>query len=368
MSSWRASAGSDAVAADDSAPVVAEAAPGSVAVVVPGDTETAATGGPPVVEQALSALQLDVAVRPLPQIPDRVDDLTAFAGVLLDDPPGLTPEERHALGAFVERGGVLLLALGPHAAAPPLGASLEPFLAHPVAWEATRSPGADPASAAGPLVESAASLRELGAPRRIVLHPDDAATFSTLLAWSDRAPLVVRRPLGRGEVWAVTLPFGLDTSDMALRSAFLSLLDAWVDAARARTVPRRTEVGTPWTFPGARSVTMQAPTPPDEKVPVARQGATLQATPSRLGLYRLVIDGRAEARVAEPALREVDLRPRRLAVSAAGRSFGDTRGAIDASPALAVALLLLVTLELALRIRAGRKADGMRPGSHVGAA
>ncbi len=159
--------GSDAIAADDVAPVVSEAAPGSVAVVVPTESETAATGGAPVVEQALRALELDVAVRPLPQIPDRTEDLFAFEGVLLDDPPGLTPEERRALGSFVENGGVLLVALGPRAAAPPLGASLEPFIEHPVAWEATPSPGANPATASTSLAESAQSLaRSGGAPSR----------------------------------------------------------------------------------------------------------------------------------------------------------------------------------------------------------
>ena len=345
--------GTDAIAADDTAPVVAEAAPGSVAVVVPTDSETAATGGAPVVEQALTALQLDVAVRPLPQIPDRTEDLAAFVGVLLDDPPGLTPEERHALGTFVDRGGVLLLALGPRSATPPLGASLEPFVAHPVAWEHTSSPGVDPASAEAPFLESAASLRELRAPRRAELDPTDVTAFSRLLSWKDHAPLVLRRTMGRGEIWAITLPFALDASDLPLRSAFLALLEAWVDAAHNRTVPKRTEVGATWSFPFAHAVTIQGPDGRDLPAVAQTHADTLSATPSRVGVYRLRIDGRKEVRVVEPVEREVDLRPRKLAVSAAGKAFGDNHAAIDASPTLAIALLALLTLELVLRVRAG---------------
>ena len=96
-----------------------------------------ATGGAPIVEQALASLKLDIDVRPSPAMPDRVEDLAGSLGVVLDDPPGLTPEQRHALGAFLERGGLVLLALGPRAAAAPLGASLEPILAHPISWSAT---------------------------------------------------------------------------------------------------------------------------------------------------------------------------------------------------------------------------------------
>ena len=348
--------GADAVAADDAAPVVAEAATGSIAVVVPSDTEIAATGGAPVVEQAISALSLDVAVRPLPQIPDRLEDLRAFMGVLLDDPEGLTPEERHALATFVERGGALLLALGPRAAAPPLGATLEPFFTHPVRWEATTAPGADPRTATAWLEESAAGLRNLHAHRRTALDPADITQFSVLLRWSDGAPLLVQRPLGRGEVWAVTLPFALEASDFPLRPAFLALLEAWLQAGRSRTVPRRSDVGATWAFSGAHAVSVHGPH--GEAVPVVQADGpeAPRVVPSRLGVHHIDVDGRAETRVVAPVFREVDLRPRRLDVAAAGHPFGDKNAAIDASPLLAFALLFLLTGELGLRVRASRKA------------
>ena len=182
--------GVDAIVADDVAPVVLEAGPGAVAVVADTVDEAAATGGAPVVEQALAALKLDVAVRPLPAVPDRAEDLAPFTGVILDDPPGLTPEQRHALASFCESGGVVLVALGPRAASAPLGASFEPVLAHPVSWAATSATGADPASATGVLSESAVSLGDLGAKRRTALAPDDVAVLETLVKWSDGAPLL----------------------------------------------------------------------------------------------------------------------------------------------------------------------------------
>ncbi len=349
--------GADAVADDDAAPVIVEAAPGSVAVVVPSDTEIAATGGAPVVEQAIAALQADVSVHPLAQIPDRAEDLSAFMGVLLDDPEGLTPEERHTLSAFVERGGTLLLALGPRAAAPPLGATLEPFLGHPITWGPSPVAGADPKSAAGWLEESAAGTRELKATSRALLDPHDAVAFSSTLRWADGAPLIAQRALGRGEVWVVTLPFALDASDLPLRPAFLALLGAWLEVGHARTVPRRTEVGATWALPSGRHVTVRGPH--GEAVDVAQDEqppATRRATSSRVGVYKIDTDGHTELRVAEAASREVDLRPRKLDVAAASHPFGDKRSAIDASPFLALVLLALVAGELLLRFLAARRA------------
>ncbi len=95
--------GTDAVAADDVAPVVPEASRGAIAVVADATTEAVATGGAPIVEQALSSLKLDTDVRPLPAMPDRVEDLDGALGIVLDDPAGLTPEQRHALAAFLDR-------------------------------------------------------------------------------------------------------------------------------------------------------------------------------------------------------------------------------------------------------------------------
>jgi hypothetical protein len=231
--------GSDAIAADDVAPVVNEATRNAVAVAADPADELVATGGPPIVEQALAALKLQIEAAPVPAVPDRVEDLAADLGLIADDPPGLTPEQRRALAAFVQRGGVILLALGPHAGAAPIGSTFEPFLTSAVGWTETPLRGASTGSAVGPLAEWAAGLVELGATRRAALSPEDARAFDPLVAWSDGAPLVAKRAMGRGEVWIATLPITVAASDFTLRPAFLALHDAWVRSAQETGRPKR---------------------------------------------------------------------------------------------------------------------------------
>ncbi|HWX09869.1 MAG TPA: hypothetical protein VNY33_07815, partial [Gaiellaceae bacterium] len=320
---------------------------GALAVVADATTEAVATGGAPIVEQALASLKLETDVRPLPAMPDRVEDLDGALGVVLDDPSGLTPEQRHALGAFLDRGGVVLLALGPHAAAAPLGATLEPVLAHPIAWSETTQPGGSSASATGPLSEAADSLTRLEAPRRAVLAPEDSAALEAMALWTDGALLVGRRPMGRGEAWVVSLPFSVDASDLTLRPAFLSLLAGWADQARAHAVPARSDVGTTWKFLGAHDVEVTGPA--GVLVP-SREDGVASLTPSLLGSYRVKVDGRTETRVAAPDERELDLRPRPATSATPGEAIGERRASIDASGEVALALLALMALEMALRL------------------
>jgi hypothetical protein len=340
--------GGDAIESDDAAPIVVEAGPGSVAVVVDATDESTVTGGAPIVEQALGALAMEVATRPLPAVPDRAEDLAPFLGVILDDPPGFTPEQRRALGAFVEGGGSLLLAVGPRSANAPLGASLEPIVSHTVAWTPTTARGVDVKTADGAFAEAAPSGLDLDAKMRSVLAPDDQSMFETLLAWSDGLPLLARRRIGRGEAWLVTLPFGAEASDLPLRPLFLSVLDAWTTGARARMSPRRTEAGVAWSFPGARIVEVDGPGGP---VHVSREGPEPRVLPAALGIYHLTIDGRKENRVVSPVPAEINLTPRAAAETATKTNLGDSRASVDASPALALALLGLMMIELVLRLR-----------------
>ncbi len=348
--------GTDAVASDDVAPVLTEAARGAVAVIADAADETVATGGAPIVEQALSALKLDVDVRPMPAFPDRAEDLAGTIGVLLDDPPGLTPEQRHALGAFLDGGGVALVALGPHVSSAPLGASLEPVLAHAVTWADTSAHGADAASAVDALAESAQSLADLSTGRRATLSPEDVGAWEPLVRWTDGAPLVARRTIGRGEAWIVTLPFSPDASDLPLRPAFLSMLDAWTTAAREHAAPRRSDVGTAWKLPGARDVAVEGP---GGAVPVARDEGVARVVPPLVGVYRITVDGKAETRVAAPELRELDLRPRAASGGGGGEGMGERRASVDVSGPIALVLLALVAAEMALRAWSRRKTEAV---------
>ena len=344
--------GKDAIASDDRAPVVVEAGPAALAVVGDRTEEAVATGGAPVVEQALAALHVDMAVRPIPQVPDRREDTAGFAAIIVDDPPGFTPEQRHALSSFVEQGGVLLVALGRRASSAPLGANFEPLLAHAVGWDGSAASGVDVASGASFFGEAASSLADLSPKGRAKLAEQDVSTYEALLKWSDGAPLVGRRARGRGDVWMTTLPFSVETSDLALRPGFLALLDAFVNEAKQRATPRRGDVGTPWTFAGARQVEAQGP---GGALATSRDDGTLRLVPVLAGAYRVSIDGSKELRVAAPLAREIDLRPRAVASSATSAALGGGVAIVDVSWMVALVLLALVAAELVFRALAGGK-------------
>jgi hypothetical protein len=346
--------GGDAIASDDRALVVVESGPTAIAVVGDRSDEALTTGGAPVVEQALSSLHLEMAIRPLPQAPDRREDTVAFAAIVVDDPPGFTPEQRHALSAFVDHGGVLVVTLGRRAAAAPLGATFEPFLTRPVAFGETPVKGADAASAPTLLGEAAASLDDLGAKGRATLAPEDTSGADAVLRWADGAPLVLRRARGRGAVWVTTLPFSVESSDFPLRPGFLSLLDAIASDAKERSVPARGDVGVPWTFAGAQRVDAEGPS---GRLAAIRDEATLRVVPPLIGAYRFDVDGTKELRVAAPLAREVDLRPRAAVQSATSSSMGGGVSIVDISWTIALALLALVAAETVVRALTRRQTE-----------
>jgi hypothetical protein len=377
--------GTDAIPEDDEAPVVAAGGALPMAVVVDTAATHVATGGPPPIEQALTALELDAQVHPLPAVPEHPDELNAVAALIVDDVPGFTPEVRRNIAAWVERGGVLLLTLGPRAAAAPLGASFDPLVPGVVRWGPSPAPGVDPATAAlfGPSAEGMADLAPHG---RASVDPEAVTGAEILARWKDGAPLLLRRSLGRGAVLALTLPLSTDESDLALRPAFLALLDRFVGTARARGGARRIDVGEAWTFDGYHQVKVQrvsfaGPGKP-EPVPVTdgdpgvslgkpgsaslpSAGATvgerrLRASPPLAGLYELELDGDRTTRVAAVPDREIDLRPRRIRDEALAASLGGVDPSLDVSPYVALLLLALFAIELLLRVLGQRTA--VQPG------
>jgi hypothetical protein len=366
--------GSDDIAEDDEAPVVASGGALPMAVVVDAATTHVATGGPPPIEQAFAALELDAQIHPLPAVPEQPDDLKKYAALIVDDVPGFTPELRRTLAAWVERGGVALLTLGPRAAAAPLGAGFDPLVPGVVRWGASPSPGIDAASAPtlGPSAEGLADLAPKG---RASLDPEALARADVLARWSDGAPLLLRRSLGRGAVLALTLPLSAEESDLVLRPAFLALLDRFVGSARARGGARRIDVGESWTFDGYRAVEVKRvslgePAPPvplriqEESEPSSAAKPTerrLRAAPGLAGLYELTLDGEPTTRVAAVPDREIDLRPRRAREETRAASLGGIDPSLDVSPYVALLLLALFAAELGLRV-AGRVA-GQRAAS-----
>ncbi|WP_437734740.1 VWA domain-containing protein [Sorangium sp. So ce1335] len=353
--------GSDAIAEDDRAPIISAGGPLSIAVVVDPATTHVETGGPPPLEQALSALDLDAQIRPLPTVPEHADELAAHAGLIVDDAPGFTPEVRRSLAAWVERGGVALLTLGQRAAAAPLGAGFEPLVPGVVRWSTSPVPGVDPATA-GWLGPSAAGLADVAPRGRATLGPEASEGAEVLARWKDGAPFLVRRPLGRGVVLFMTLPLSTEESDVALRPAFLSLLDGFVGAARARGGARRLAAGETWTFDGYKDVKVERVrvdssqgSAAREPLPVAEVERRLRVSPPIAGLYELTLDGERSTRVVSVPEREIDLRPRRVAESARAAELGGMSASIDASPYVALLLLLLLAAELLLRAIGARR-------------
>ena len=379
--------GTDAIAEDDEAPVVAAGGALAVGVVVDATTTHVATGGAPPIEQALAALDLDAQVHPLPAVPEHADELNAVAALVLDDVPGFTPAVRRALAAWVERGGVLLLTLGPRAGAAPLGASFEPMVPGVVRWGPSPSPGVDPATAAL-FGASADGMADLAPHGRASIDAEAFQDAEILARWKDGAPLLVRRALGRGAVMALTLPLSTDESDLALRPAFLALLDRFVGTARARGGARRIDVGEAWTFDGYTRVKVQRLSPatsgkarpvaildsapggpgdPGGSVvpspsPATRSTERLRAAPPLAGLYQLELDGERTTRVAAVPEREIDLHLRRVHEDARAASLGGVEPSLDVSPYVALSLLALFAAELVLRLLGQKTGPSVRDG------
>ena len=125
---------------DDRAEIAPESRGLSLAVHADATDETVATGGAPVLEQALHALPYGVPVRPFAELPREAAELNDVAALFIDNPAGLTPETRGAIDGWLESGAVAALFLGARAQDTQLGASLEPFVRGAVDWAAAERP------------------------------------------------------------------------------------------------------------------------------------------------------------------------------------------------------------------------------------
>lgn len=341
----------DAIAADDDVPVVEHARDLSLAIVADAAAAHVETGGPPPVERALAALGLASTTRPVATIPEHAEELAAYAGMVLDDPPGLTPEERRSAAAWVEGGGTVVLSLGRRAASAPLGAGFGDLLPGVVRWSSDPPAGAAPDKCSF-FGASAQSLAELAPKGRVTLDHDAVEDAEVLCSWTDGAPLLLRRRIGRGSVLVTTLPFDLDTSDFPLRPAFLVLLDRFVEHARARGGSRVVEAGDAFVLHGYDKVEASLQGVGEEQgrdLQVVQKEGTVRVAAPRIGRYALSLDGVRDVRFAVAPEKEIDLRARSVAQRAADPSLGGHTRELDASPYVAFALLALLVLEVAVR-------------------
>lgn len=351
--------GSDDLVEDDTAPVAPEASALVVGVVTDTELGTVSTGGPTALEQALTALATEAVMRPLSLVPEDAKELSGFAALLLDDPPGLVPEARSAIRTWLEHGGVALAFLGPRAAGAELGSTLEPFARGAVHWESVD--GNVDAASAGWLGPEAESLADLAVKGRMRLEASELTDARVLARFTDREPFLVERTLGRGLALTSTLPTSVKHSDLALRAGFLALLDHALAEARRHTGARRTVAGTPWLFPTASSVKISGPT---RKIPAfetfrGANGVEQQSfVPVVRGRYTVELDGEAQERVVTLDAEEIAARPRPAQNQEKVRAAGSAAPDVDASPEISLFVLLFVFIELAyrslIRIRPGR--------------
>lgn len=342
--------GKDAIAEDDVAPVAAPSKQTSIGVLADAAASKLETGGAPPVEQAFAALELGSIVKPLPTIPEHAEELSTFAGLVIDDPPGFTPEERKSIAAWVEEGGILLMSLGKKAASAPLGSGFAGIVPGVLRW--TSSPKGVTEASCGFFGPSAPGLADIAPKGRIQLQPEALKDAEVLCAFEDGQPLLLRRQQGRGVVFLSALPFDLEASDFPLRPAFFVLLDRLVSVARTGGDPKILQAGQRFGFTGAKSVQGDFLGIGDAK-PVRVEvspGPPPRADAARIGRYSFVVDGDTQTRVAVAADREVDLRPRALSPSARDPSLGGEARKMDASPYVALGVLVLLFLEIVLRL------------------
>lgn len=353
----------DAISRDNLASVSRETSGLTIGVVADREKTSAATGGAPLLEQAFEAIDPSLTIRPLSQVPEAVEQLQSYAGLVIDDPRGFSPETRTALEQWVARGGVILGLLGPSSVSSELASSTEPFARPGIQWELEASIDLDPASL-GFLGPDAASLTKLRQQGRVRLDAADLPGAVVRGKWTDGVPFLFERPIGLGTVLTLGLPTAFELSEIAIRPGFLALLDTFRDHARARSGPKRTYAGTAWTFPsqvniaveGAQELTRtihraatanRSPSPSAAGSDATRGEQEL--VPALTGVYRLVVDGRPEQRAVTLEPRELIQKPELASDGprvAAGAADGST---VDASPYWALVVLGLFAAELAYR-------------------
>lgn len=331
----------------------------NIAVVTEASDASVITGGPTVIEQAIGAVRPAAVARPLGLLPHEPEELQSYAALIVNDPPGLGPESRAALSAWIERGGVALGLLGPASSGLQLSSTLEPFAERSARWEHTElTLDVEPASIAW-LGQESGSLLDLTRGGRMRLDGAGLPGSAEVGAWKDGVPFLLRRPLGAGLVLTAGLPAAVEHSDFALRPAFLALLDHLLGEAERRRGPGVTWVGERWTFAPGKPVSIEGP---DGSVELATEGCDNQlgaaqdcspgqqvATPVLAGRYTIVNDGVTQTRVARLDEREITEPPGSAPPPEATAAAGGGGGSIDASPELALILLVLFAAELGLR-------------------
>ncbi len=207
----------------------------------------------------------------------------------------------------------------------------------------------------GWLGAEAASLKDLAPHGRAWLDPGHAPATRVTGRWSDGAPFIVERDVGRGLAVTVTLPSSIAISDLALRPGFVALVDHWVEAARQRRGLTESVAGVSWVFgterPSNRGAGRPAPSRGVAGAGTRGHSGAPRQLPSDIGgppgaPHR---DARSPKRSPPIPLPP----PKAAATSAAGPGLELT----DVSREVAFVLVALLGLELGLRALRALRVD-----------
>jgi hypothetical protein len=189
-------------------------------------------------------------------------------------------------------------------------------------------------------------LGELKPQGRTLLDAGHAPGARVTATWSDGAPFIVERELGRGLVTTITLPSSVEVSDFALRPGFVALIDHLLDTARRRRGLTTSVAGTTWVFGSERPVIV-GPDGPLRLVESPDRGRT--ATPSLRGTYRLTTERGDELRTVTLDPQEITLEPSPPPPGTSNAGGAPSGQLLDVSAEVAYGLLALLALELLLR-------------------
>lgn len=349
----------DALPQDDYAAVAEVQGAMLIGVVADPATAAAQEGTATVLEQALNALTSTSndagragEIRPLPLIPEDEKELAAYSAFLIDDPPGLTPESRTALTAWMTtEAGFAAAFLGPNVEAAQLGASFEPFAHGALTWETTSASSiADPN---GFLGDAGASLTEIAPRGRLLLAGALIPGSETTLTWDDKAPWMLKRRIGRGQAWTFGLPVSVEQSDLALRPGFLALLERFLHHAAQAKGERVSDAGATWrltetvkTVEGPSGKLEPRAGPSEEAT-----GSDRQVSPDLRGRYRLTeSNGDFHDRIVTLDEAEIVSQPTTIAETPLRKTASRTPPNVEVSREFGLLLLALLAIELSLRI------------------
>jgi hypothetical protein len=353
--------GLDANIHDDVAPVFSGAEGTVVATLADYTTARAATGGPPLIEQALLAFGGDLVLRPWTTLPDDVRAYHDVSVLVLDDPPALGPEVRTALQKWLERGGLAFAWLGPRAVGDQLGTSLSPFLEGRARWESSSFAGLDPDSLKW-LGVTAPTFSELHAQGRLALDEALPPASTVRARWSDFRAALLERAVGRGIVWTAGLPVSSEVSDIGLRPGFLALVAHIIETTRQRGLSPIVSVGHAWKFDFNENVRVEDPTGALMSPSTPLQLASIETwyVPTLSGLHKITRDKQIEYRLAHVESQEITDTPQVARAAPLSRGVAP-QARLDLSPPLTLALVVIAILELLLSGWPSRSASEKRP-------